>query len=201
MSDGFRSLIAALIAREARPIDKYGHQPRLYNLTRRIGQAFTYDDDIVFAAAWLHDIGVFVGNRPSDAALLSQWDHVAYACERVPVILHDAGFPAEKIPAVLDAIRTHQPKDNPQSIEAVILRDADILEQLGAIGLLRAISKVGRDTRYTRFSDILPVMRSALADLPSRLRTEPARRLAVPKVRLLAEFLEAVETEAEDALF
>jgi uncharacterized protein len=201
MREEFRSFIAGVIAREARPVDKYGHQPRLYALTRRIGEGFTYDDDIVYAAAWLHDIGVFVGNRPEDPELLRQWDHVGYACDRTDGILRQAGFPEEKIPAVVDAIRMHQPKDDPRTIEAVILRDADILEQLGAMGLLRTISKVGRDTRYGRFSDVLPVLRNALADLPARLRTERARQLAAPKIRLLSEFLEAVDREAEDALF
>ena len=201
MPNDFRTFIAEVIDREARPVDKYGHQPRLYELTRRIGEEFTYDDDIVYAAAWLHDIGVFVGNRPEDPDLLRRWDHVGYACERATIILGDAGFPAEKIPAVLDAIRTHQPKDDPQTIEAVILRDADILEQLGAIGLLRTISKVGRDTRYHCFSDVIPVLREALADLPGRIRLERTRQLAAPKIRLLADFLEGVDREAEDALF
>lgn len=201
MANGFRGFIAEVIAREARPVDKYGHQPRLYALTRKIGQEFTYDDDIVFAAAWLHDIGVFVGNRPEDPELLREWDHVGYACERALLILKEAGFPVQKVPAVLDAIRTHQPKDDPRTIEGVILRDADILEQLGAIGLLRTISKVGRDTRYARFSDVLPVMRSALTDLPPKLRTERAQQLAAPKIRLLAEFVEAADREAGDALF
>jgi uncharacterized protein len=201
MPNGFRSLIAGVIAREARPSDKYGHQPRLYALTCKIGEEFTYDDDIVFAAAWLHDIGVFVGNRPEDPQLLRHWDHVGYACERAAVILKGTGFPEQKIPAVLAAIRTHQPKDDPQTIEAVILRDADILEQLGAVGILRTVSKVGRDTRYARFSDVLPVMRSALAELPPKLRTNRARELAAPRVRLLSEFLEAVEREAGEALF
>ncbi len=57
MPNDFRSFIAGLIAREARPVDKYGHQPRLYALTQKVGEGLTYDDDIVFAAAWLHDIG------------------------------------------------------------------------------------------------------------------------------------------------
>ena len=83
----------------------------------------------------------------------------------------------------------------------MILRDADILEQLGAIGLLRAICKVGRDTRYARFSDVLPVLKSALADLPPSLRTGRAKELAAPKIRLMSEFLEALDREAGNALF
>jgi uncharacterized protein len=197
----FRALIADLVRREARPVDKYGHQPRLYKLACMIGEGLTYDDDIVYAAAWLHDIGVFIGNRPEDPELLRKWDHVKYACDRTEVILAESKFPPGKISAVLDAIRTHQPQDDPQTIEAVILRDADILEQLGAIGILRSVSKVGRDTRYSCFSDVAPVLRRALADLPTKLRTARARELAIPKVRVLSAFLEAVDEEASGALF
>jgi uncharacterized protein len=201
MPAGFRAFIADTIEQEARPIDKYGHQPRLYALTRMIGEDQTYDDDIVYAAVWLHDIGVFVGNRPEDHNELRRWDHVKYACDRAAVILARGGFPVEKIPAVLAAIRTHEPQGDPQTIEATILRDGDILEQLGAMGILRAVSKVGRDTRYTRFSDIAPVLRRALTDLPPKLRLERARELAIPKIRMLADFLDAVDAEASGALF
>jgi len=96
MALDFRALIADLVHREARPVDKYGHQPRLYALTRAIGEGQPYDDDIVYAAAWLHDIGVFIGNRPEDPELLRQWDHVKYACDRTTVILAEAGFPGDK---------------------------------------------------------------------------------------------------------
>jgi len=84
MHDEFRNAIPRLIENEALPVDKFGHQPRLYALTLQIGEGLAYDDEIVFAAAWLHDIGVFIGNRPDDPQLLQQWDHVAYACGRVP---------------------------------------------------------------------------------------------------------------------
>jgi uncharacterized protein len=197
----FRTIIADLIQKEAQPVDKFGHQPRLYALTRQIGEDLAYDDDIVYAAAWLHDLGVFHGNRPLDIDQLAHWNHVTYACNRAPEILAAAGFPPEKIPAVLDAIRTHQPADTPQTLEATILRDADILEQLGAIGILRAVCKVGRDTRYSRFSDAVPVLRKALAELPPKLRIARARELAAPKIRLLAAFLDAIEAEAGDSLF
>ncbi len=201
MFPDFRKFISETVEREARPFDKYGHQPRLYALTRRIGEGLTYDDDVVYAATWLHDIGVFVGNRPEAPEELSSWDHVGYACGRVPGILGEAGFPPEKVAAVLDAIRTHQPQDNPQTIEATILRDADILEQLGAIGILRNVSKVGRDTRYARFSDIAPVLRKALTELPAKLRLERARELAAAKIRVLASFIEAMDEEAAGELF
>ena len=201
MPQDFRGAILRIIEQQSRPVDKFGHQPRLYSLTREIGKDLIYDDDIVYAAAWLHDLGVFVGNRPEDPVALSHWDHVAYACGHVPDLLTEARFPSEKIPGVLDAIRTHQPHDNPQTLEATILRDADILEQLGAIGILRSISKVGRDTRYARFTDVIPVLSKALANLPALIRLDPARELAKPRIDVLTRFLEAVDGEAGELLF
>lgn len=189
------------ILEQARPVDKFGHQPRLDSLTDSIGAGLDYDRDVVRAAVWLHDLGVFIGHRPEEPAALSTWDHVAYVCGKASVILCHIGFPQEKIPAVLDAIRQHQPKDQPATIEATILRDADILEQLGAVGILRVISKVGRDTRFPRFTDAIAVLRRNLDELPGELRLAPSRRLAESRIVILKAFLTAVETEAGPNLF
>jgi len=201
MLPDFRNAIAQFIEHNARPVDKYGHQPRLYALTQQVGAGLDYDDDVIYAAAWLHDLGVFIGHRPEDPEQLAKWNHVTYACQHVPQILTGANFPAEKIPAVLEAIRTHQPTDNPTIIEAIILRDADILEQLGAIGILRNVSKVGRDTRFSQFTQIVTVLRRSLADLPAKIRLDSTRKLAEPRIHALRQFLAAVDDEAGSLLF
>jgi uncharacterized protein len=199
-SAGWREAVIEYIRAEAKPIDKYGHQPRLYALTRTIGEGMSYDDDVVFATVWMHDLGVFIGHRPEDAAALAAWDNVVYAIERTPALLTEFGFPLEKIPAVIEAIRTHQPQENPQSLEATIVRDADILEQLGAVGILRAVSKVGRDTRFSTFSPAIDGLRKALKSLPSLLRLESAKVLATPRVRVLESFLNGADDEAGSEL-
>lgn len=155
-----------------------------------------YDDDVVYAAAWLHDLGVFVGHRPEDPELLRDWDHVAYTTGKAPDLLVSMGFPKEKIPAVLDVIRTHQPQDEPQTIESVLVRDADILEQLGAIGILRTASKLGSDNRFRLFADAEKSLRRALIELPAKIRLEATRRLAAPRIAVLEQFLSALEAEA-----
>ncbi len=63
---GWRERVVAYIRIEAQPEDKFGHQPRLYALAGKIGAGMDYDDDIVFAAAWMHDLGVFLGHRPKN---------------------------------------------------------------------------------------------------------------------------------------
>jgi uncharacterized protein len=86
-------------------------------------------------------------------------------------------------------------------MEAIVLRDADILEQLGAIGALRAFVKVGRDTRYRVYSDVVPVLERAVEGLPGRLRLARSRELAGPRVKALQGLLSAIRDEAGDQLF
>jgi uncharacterized protein len=197
---GWRQGLEQYIAREARPREKFGHQPRLYALTRAIGRGLTYDDDVVHAAVWLHDLGVFTGHRPEDPALLAAWDNTAYAVERAPGILEELGFPREKVAAVLACIRTHQPSGEPDTLEATILRDADILEQLGAVGVLRTVCKVGRDTRFSTFTEAMASLRRACETLPERVRLPSTQALMSTRVNHLQLFLDAILEEAGEDL-
>ena len=197
--DTVRAAIAAYIREQARPVDKYSHQPRLYALAVRVGAGQEYDDEILYAAAWLHDLGVFIGHRPEEPEALSRWDNVAYAAERAPALLAGWGFPEAKIAAVQAAIRDHLPARAPTTIEGTILRDADILEQLGAVGMLRNVSKVGRDTRYPTFAEVLALLRRNLHTLPGQLRLPAARALAAPRIQVLRAFLDAADDEGAGA--
>ena len=194
---GYRQAIVDYIRAQAKPPDKFSHQARLYHLATRLAEGRPYDDDVLHAAAWMHDLGVFIGHRPEDPVALATWDHVAYASRRVPEILKQFGFPPEKIPATIEAIRTHLPSTKPTSFEGTLLRDADILEQLGAIAVLRTVSKVGRDTRFARYADAIILLRRNLEQLPARLELPSARRLAEPRLAALKAFLEAAEAEAD----
>lgn len=197
----WRESVEAYIRAEALPRDKFGHQPRLYALACLLGQGMDYDDDILFAAAWMHDLGVFLGHRPQDPEALARWDHVPYTLARTKELLHNWGFPAAKLQEVAQAIRTHQAQDEPELVEAILLRDADILEQLGAIGALRAVVKVGRDTRYETFTSVLPVLRRAVEELPGKLRLSASRDLAATRVEVLRNFISSIEEEAGGLLF
>jgi len=144
---------------------------------------------------------VFLGHRPADPEALAKWDHVPYTIGKSRELLTEWGFPAEKLDAVAEAIRTHQPKDEPAIPEAVVLRDADILEQLGAIGALRTLVKVGRDTRYLSYSDVIPVLERAVKDLPRKLSLPRARALAASRVEALRRLLTAIHEEAGGFLY
>jgi uncharacterized protein len=197
----FREAIAAYIEAEAKPREKFGHQPRLYALTQGVGEGFRYDDDVVYAAAWLHDLGVFTGHRPEEMEQLKKWDNTRYAMEQAAGLLNRFGFPVNKVAAVVEAIRTHQPAFEPATIEGKILRDADILEQLGAVGILRTVCKVGRDSRFEDFSSAVRSLEKALAELPGKIVLDTAKSMAEPRIEILRGFLESVKSEAGDSLY
>jgi len=58
------------IRAQAKPPDKFSHQPRLYQLAKRLAEGRAFDDDVLYAAAWMHDLGVFIGHRPEDPTAL-----------------------------------------------------------------------------------------------------------------------------------
>ena len=92
LEDNVRRQLAEYIRSQARPIEKFGHQPRLYRLTRFVGEGQSYDDEVVYAAAWLHDLGVFIGHRPAEPTALEAWDNVGYAMKQAPAILRRIGL-------------------------------------------------------------------------------------------------------------
>lgn len=200
----FRNQLEQYLHSEAKPAYKFSHQPRLYALTQQIAKLITptpaFDDDIVFAAAYLHDLGVFIGHRPEEPKALATWDHIAYACDRAPALLISMDFPAEKIPAVLDCIREHLPNAIPHTFEATLLRDADILEQLGAIGILRTAAKLDSDTRFHLLSDVRASLRRTLTTLPPLIHLEATRTLAAPRIATLEAFLTALDAESGEHL-
>jgi uncharacterized protein len=201
MTPDWRSSVIAYIRTEAKPVDKFGHQPRLYRLAAEIGKGMQYDDDVLFAAAWMHDLGVFHGHRPEDPAQLSTWNHVPYTIERSRKLLPAWGFPSEKLDAVAAAILYHQPQDEPTTPEGTLLRDADILEQLGAVGLLRAVAKIGRDSRYPTFTSVLPVLLRAATQLENQVRLQQTRTMAQTRAESLRSILAAIQDEAGDLLY
>lgn len=106
----------------------------------------------------------------------------------------------EKLDGVEAAIRYHQAKDEPITAEGILMRDADILEQLGAIGVLRVAVKIGRDTRYRNFSSIVPVLNEAVNHLASQTRLTSSKIMAESRARMLRSFIAAINEEAGDML-
>ena len=92
-------------------------------------------------------------------------------------------------------------KLEPPAIEPVVLRDAEMLEQLGAAGILRAVARIGRDYRLPAFSSVLPVLRQAAEQLPPSLRLTSSREPAGRRLETSQAMMAAIEEEAGALLF
>ena len=125
-SPDFRSALMAYIREQAKPVDKFSHQPRLYELTREIGAGQNYDDDVVFAAVWLHDLGVFAGHRPANPAELAAWDSVAYAMKRTPDLLRQFGSIASLYERLAE-VTSDRVRQNLAAAAAVVERNRELI--------------------------------------------------------------------------
>ena len=120
------------------------HVRRLLNLIAIIGEDQEYDKDAVWTATHLHDWGAYAHWKRDGV------HHAARSVEVIAPFLAERGCPEAFNSLVLECIELHHEYTAPKRIEAVLLSDADGLDFLGAVGVLRDISKHPRDLRKGR---------------------------------------------------
>jgi uncharacterized protein len=126
------------------PVHGYDHILRVYRMAERLAQAEGADLEIVHAAALLHDAeGPLTGD--------TRKEHQLASAEFARQILESEGWVNDRIAAVQHCIRAHRFRDDreqPETIEAKVLFDADKLDAIGAIGAVRAIAYAVLDKQY-----------------------------------------------------
>ncbi|MEF2073282.1 HD domain-containing protein [Consotaella aegiceratis] len=117
-----------------------GHLQRVWRNASRIQAEEGGDAEILLAAVLLHDCVAVEKDSPrrSQASRLAA-AHAASLLER-------QGWAQERIAAVVHAIEAHSFSAGiePESLEAMILRDADRLDAIGMIGIARCFYIAGR---------------------------------------------------------
>ncbi len=171
----------------------YSHSERDYALARSLAAAdhVALDDDVLFAAAYLHDIAAFSplgGDEPPD--------HSDVGADVVGSILKDTGFPMSKLDAVRDAVRTHMYYRDPVAPEAVYLHDADALDWLGAIGVERIIALADPKGGDPDGPKVVKMLEENLDKVPRRVVSPAGRALVGPRKSELARFLEELKSES-----
>jgi uncharacterized protein len=174
----------------------YSHAVRDYELARALAEAdrVTLDDDVLYAAAYLHDMAAFAPwDREKEGI-----DHADEAARVVDTVLRGTGFPMSKIEAVRGAIRTHMYDRTPAGPEALYLHDADALDWLGAIGVARVIALVDPNGGSPDGPTVVKQLESNLAQVPPRVLSPAGRRHLPTLQRELADFLTALRRETRD---
>lgn len=203
--------LAALRARVeglyARSGGDWPHVERVYGLGRRLARQEEADRFVVGAAALLHDLG--------DGADAPGGDRAGRAAELAGEELARLATPPAATAAILDAIARHAEGGGaPLSLEARVLGDAHRLDDLGALGVARALAgdvagagplyeradpfAVGRDLVPERYP--LDRLFARMLALPHRLHTPTARAIANRRVALMLFYFEELREEFAETL-
>lgn len=173
------------------------HILRVYELCKKLGEEEGADMEVLAASALLHDVAI-------SEELERGVDHAEMSAIKAEGILRSIGFPREKLPRVLCAIRAHRYGSGirPESLEARILQDADRLDAMGAAGLARAFAYGG--ARGAKIYDPLESpgeydpslvkstvthIQEKLLKLKDTMNTNSARKVAEGRHSFMVEFL------------
>ena len=184
----------------------FDHVLRVTRLGVRIAQAESADEEIVRAAALLHDLPVSGSGRTN---------HHLAAADFAAGYLRAAGMDAHRIENVVHCIQAHRYRDHsvqPQTLEAKCLYDADKLDSIGAIGVARAFAHAGNHSsrlwnqtvaeappdhaqpdgpEYTPVHEYVYKLRRILATL----YTPSAREIGKRRHRFMTRFYEQLDAE------
>jgi uncharacterized protein len=181
------------------PVHGFSHVLRVYRLCQRIGSAEGADLRILGAAALLHDVDGDVDVRE---------EHQLAAARFAASLLSKQGWDQESIDRVAHCIRAHRFRDDreePRSLEARVLFDADKLDAIGAVGVARAVAyavRAGMDvfavpsSQFLQNGNLEPGESQTVAHeylfklrhIKDRLYTETGRSLAEKRHRLMEDF-------------
>jgi len=170
------------------------HSLRDYELARALAAEdhVTLDDDVLYAAACLHDVAAFAPWKKPGV------DHQDEAALIVADLLQGTGFPMAKIDAVRGAIRTHMYPRDPQGPEALYLHDADALDWLGAIGVARIFGLVDPNGGKPDGPEAVKMLQDNLAKVPERILSPAGQAHRKERVRELQAFLKELGAESAE---
>jgi uncharacterized protein len=147
------------------------HTRRLLQLMSIIGAGQSYNADALWVAAHLHDWGAYgKWSQPGvDHALRSRQVAEAYLAER--------NTPPDEAQLILDCIEFHHADNSARCLEVQLLSDADALDFLGVVGVLRDVSKNTKDLRQAYDSS-----HKRRAKLPGLLCLAKSKEVAVQRL-------------------
>ena len=195
------------------PVHGFNHILRVLRMAERIAQAEGADLEIVRAAALLHDAsGAETGGEKRS-------EHQHHSAEFAKQVLEGEGWSPERIAAVQHCIRAHRFRgdEDPRSLEAKILFDADKLDVIGAFGVARTLAydvvmhwpfhaevseqflKTGKKIEGETHSSYHEFI-FKLGRIKNRLHTKTAKQIAEGRQKFLNEFFAQLDAEAKGEL-
>ena len=170
------------------PVASVDHVERMVTWSQKLSRGMGADPEILTAGALVHDIGVVV-DRPT---------HFEAGLPLAREVLQKAGLAEEKIEPALHVMQAHSRYGGPepQTLEARIGQDADALEYLGAIGVVRLVVRGLKDGSFDgKISKFPEFMRSIIAKVDNTFHTSEAEKLGQKRLEFMRQFNERIEQE------
>lgn len=185
----------------------YSHLLRVLNNSLLLSIGEDCDIDIVKTSAILHDISRGFEEEGKVECHAEDGSRIAKK------VLVDLNYPINKIGPVCYAIEVHRYSKGiiPRTIEARILQDADRLDVLGAIGIVRVFKKGFKNNIPFYNPNLLPkenydgksetiinhFFEKILKIKPETFHTSKAREIAEERYSLIKNFVESFIAEWE----
>lgn len=170
----------------------YGNQhlSRVVTIAKFLAEKGGASREICEAGAWLHDIGLKVGNDDDPAKIR------AIAEEYLSHLPLDN----ESKVRIADCVETHEGAREAISLEAKIVHDADVLDKMGLLGVIRhtwkIVNLINPDARPV---EVFYTLQKHLKERRERLYTATAKNLLSVLDESLVQFFED-ETQAIETL-
>jgi uncharacterized protein len=164
------------------------HILRVVHLCEVIGKREGADMGVLLPAAYFHDIGRPVEEREGIP-------HEEAGAQMAEAYLRSIRYDEERIPGIVHAIRTHRYStgNEPETLEARVLSDADKLDAMGAVGIARTFIRAGEHRGEIR--DAIDHVHKKLLNLSGLMYTKTGRTLAEDRHRFLKMFAETLTDE------
>ncbi len=162
------------------------HAHRLLKLIEQIGAGLEYDRQALAWAVYLHDWGAYPKYaRPGvEHALRSK--QVAEA----EILPFAADLSPQAKETILEAIDRHDYRDTRpvRSNEALLLREADYLDFLGAVGIARGFASAVKDLPKS-----IKVILTRKECVQNRFTIPAAQAMAAERLKRMEAFMQALE--------
>jgi HD superfamily phosphohydrolase YqeK len=110
---------------------RWKHTIRVAQFGKIIAENEMVDIEMIVAACLLHDLAWFDTNADNSR------EHGRIGAEQARPFLKDLGYEQEQVEIICYAIATHVDEENPGSLEAKILSDADNIDRFGPYRILQ----------------------------------------------------------------
>lgn len=165
----------------------YAHVKRVFNIAVLLATKEGANLELVKIGSLMHDLGRVIGSP-----------HNETGAKLTREILKEMKYPSENSEKIAKIVLNHEIGAMPESLEEMIVWDADKLDLLGAVGIARVFHWAGA-TKET-FEKAVKYCFENMEPICDSMKTQTAKKMAEHEYEIVKIFLFALEKELSSSL-